>query len=444
MDEQTTKAQQEKTGAIITVVLTADNHLGYGLAYQSARRRQELRQRMRQAFQRATDFAVGQGVDLFVQAGDLFDSSQPDEQDRTFVAERLAQLKQAGIRTFALGGLHDTPPESNSANGHPAPQLSFARLGALSYFAPGALPGQQEKQVLQPVMLDIRGTLVGICGLGSVAGQQEDPLTRIQVDDDIERAAISRLLLHAPVEGIPGPADGVASVGRASIAGQSAFRYILGGYHHGYQRLTIGRAEVIIAGATQHVSFDDPDDEPGFVFMGIAADGIRWCRHIGVDGLQLRRLEMSVDELWSEEPRESNVTPSSPAARILERLRPLCSADALVQLRLKGELTRQRYHDLNINQVNRFGEEHSFAFHIDEGGLLFRLEPKTALNGPGVPSSVSLSGGEMEQVHFQERLSPREELIKLADEWIAAAEDEQERKALVATKEGLLAALWTM
>src|SRR5574340_532021 len=107
MDEQTAKVQQETTSNVITVVLTADNHLGYGIAHQSARKREELRQRMRQAFQRATDFAVGQGVDLFVQAGDLFDSSQPDEQDRTFVAERLAQLKQAGIRTFALGGLYD-------------------------------------------------------------------------------------------------------------------------------------------------------------------------------------------------------------------------------------------------------------------------------------------------------------------------------------------------
>jgi hypothetical protein len=40
-----------------------------------------------------------------------------------------------------------------------------------------------------------------------------------------------------------------------------------------------------------------------------------------------------------------------------------------------------------------------------------------------------------------ERLSPREELVNLVDEWMAAADDEQEKKALLATKEELLAAL---
>ncbi len=42
---------------------------------------------------------------------------------------------------------------------------------------------------------------------------------------------------------------------------------------------------------------------------------------------------------------------------------------------------------------------------------------------------------------MDERLSPREELLALADEWIAAAPDEQEQQALQITKEELLAAL---
>lgn len=39
------------------------------------------------------------------------------------------------------------------------------------------------------------------------------------------------------------------------------------------------------------------------------------------------------------------------------------------------------------------------------------------------------------------RFSPREELVALANEWIAEASDEQEKKALLATKEELLAVL---
>src|SRR6266705_3385459 len=135
--------EQKWTDGVITMVLTADNHLGYSASSQPPRKREQCKQRLRHAFQQATDFAIGQGVDLFVQAGDLFDTTSPDEQDRSFVAERLAQLRRAGIQAFAAGGIHDTPVET-----HPsmdtgevefallAPHISYARLGALHYFAP--------------------------------------------------------------------------------------------------------------------------------------------------------------------------------------------------------------------------------------------------------------------------------------------------------------------
>src|SRR6266487_5521760 len=126
---------QAQENGIITIVLTADNHLGYTAFSQHPRKREQCRQRLRHAFQQATDFAIGQGVDLFVQAGDLFDTSSPDEQDRSFVAECLARLRRAGIQAFAVGGVHDTPVETYSSidTGEvefalPAPHISYARL----------------------------------------------------------------------------------------------------------------------------------------------------------------------------------------------------------------------------------------------------------------------------------------------------------------------------
>ncbi|HLX56355.1 MAG TPA: metallophosphoesterase [Ktedonobacteraceae bacterium] len=447
--------EQEQTNKVITIVLTADNHLGYTIPGQHPRKREEQRQRQRHAFQQATDFAIGQGVDLFLQAGDLFDTARPDEQDRSFVAARLAQLKQAGIRVFALGGVHDIPAETHAAPGDaaipaPAPQLSYASLGALHYFAPtpgagrgdnAAGEGEQlssEQHILQPEMLDLRGTLVGICGLGVVPGQQGDPLAHVRVDNAVERAAIPLLLLHAPIEGVgdgKSALDTQAQVSRASIAAHSAFRYILSGYHHAFTRLTIGQSDVIVAGATQHIDFNDPDDEPGFVFLGIAADGVRWCRHISIDGVQLRRLVIHVSELWPDVETQSIAPGQSPTERILEQLRPLCSPDAMVQLRLEGELTRQRYHQLDLNQLWRYGEEHTFALAIDDSTLAFLPDSEALAR----VQSTSLAASEIE-----ERLSPREELITLADEWIAAAEDEEEQQALVATKEELLATLWNL
>lgn len=426
--------QQERTSEVITLVLTADNHLGYAALGQHPRKREQCKQQLRHAFQQAADFAIGQGVDLFVQAGDLFDTTNPDEQDRSFVAARLAQLRQAGIRAFAVGGLHDTPVEAPPSLNAPAPQISFARLGALHYFEPS--PGASKanaagEQPLEPVVFDVRGTLVGICGLSVYAGQEGDPLEHVRVESDIERVAIPLLILHAPIEGLataPSLFDIHAQVTRASIVEQSAFRYILAGYHHTYRHLSIGHCDLIIAGATQHIDFSDPDDEPGFVFLGLAADGIRWCKHITVDALQLRRLVIQTTELW---PQDKDAAQAGCTARILERLLPLCSDNILVQLRLEGELTRSQFHQLDLNHIRQNAEEYCFALAIDESALSFVPEQENSADVSGQPGAPRID----------ERLSPREELLALADEWIAAAPDEQEQQALQITKEELLAAL---
>ena len=78
---------------------------------------------------------------------------------------------------------------------------------------------------------------------------------------------------------------------------------------------------------------------------------------------------------------------------------------------------------MDLNLIRRYGEEHCFALAIDDSGLeiLSELEAISAETG--------------------ERFSPREELMALADEWITVADDEQEKKALRATKEDLLAAM---
>lgn len=420
-------AQQKRQEDVISVVLTADNHLGYVAFGQHQRKREERQQQLRHAFQQATDFAVEQGVDLFIQAGDLFDTTTPDERDRSFVAARLAQLKQANIHTFALGGVHDTPSDAQafSGDGILAPQISYARLGALHYFSP---PTQQnDTQELEAVNLDIHGLAVSICGLSVRVGQEGNPLKRLRVHtDESNPAAISLLILHAPIEGLTTGSsllDTRALVRQSSIARQSTFHSILAGYHHSYHRLHIGQSDVVVAGTTQHVDFSTFDSTPGFVFLGLAADGIRWCDHIKVDSPTLRSLVIQTHELWPEASSPVQEDQSSPTEIILERLRPLCDASTMVQLRLIGELTRQQYHQLDLNQIRYYGEEHCFALAIDDSSLSLLHDQETN----------SLETGE--------RFSPREELVSLADEWIAGAADEQEKKALAITKEELLLAM---
>ncbi len=418
-EEQRVGGQEEQ---VVTVVFTAENHLGYAAPGQAPHRREEWQQRLRSAFQQATDFAIGQGVDLFIQGGDLFDSATPNERDRDFVAARLAQLRSANVRVFALSGVHDTPDDTHATAGEeaPAPQLGYARLGALTYFAPNTFE-------LEPVIIAIHGVSVGICGLGTLStltGQSVDPLARIHVASEIERADISLLILHAPIEGLAASSslqDSQAQVSRESIERQSTFRTILAGYHRTHQQLHLGQCNVVVAGATQHVGFAHAGETPGFVFLGIDRNGIRWVKHIAVDALPLCNLVVRTDELW---PSHASTAQADATEAILARLQPLCDEQTMVQLRLEGTLTRQQYHQLDLNRLRRFGEEHAFALTIDDSGLELLSEDE---------KKVSAGVGE--------RFSPREELITLADEWIAAATNEQEKKALHATREELLAAL---
>ena len=452
--------EQHEQPTSIKIVLTANNHLGRDIAGQ--RRREERLQRLRDAFQQATSFAVAQGADLFIQAGDLFDTTTPSEQDRAFVASCLARLKQAGIAVVALGGTHDTPvptlddvhtPSTLSATPvtspapvaslPPAPQRSYAQLGALHYFSP--LSGDEENE---PLFLDIRGIRVGIAGIGWThensamkhAGQESNPFARVR--SDVERAALPLLVLHAPIEGITSPLPRIAGrdiitlVKRDDITQQSAFRVILDGYAHNYSRTHIGNSEVISAGSTQ----SDTDESirqhaPGFVYLGLTPEGVRWCNHVTVDALLARQLTLSLNTLWpsSDSSIEAATGANNPTDLILAQLEPLCNAETMLRLRLEGEVTRSQYHLLDLNKIRQYGEQHCFSLAIDDSAVTL-LPDHQEHSEADTTNTTSQERGE--------RFSLRDELITLADKWIADAEQhEQERKMLRYVKEDVLAAV---
>src|SRR5687768_11279294 len=93
----------------------------------------ERRRWLRRAFRKAVDYAIEQRADFFLQCGDLFDSVDPRNSERLFVAECLSDLKSAGVLALAVGGNHDTPRQSTEHGGYLAADL-YARLGGLRLF----------------------------------------------------------------------------------------------------------------------------------------------------------------------------------------------------------------------------------------------------------------------------------------------------------------------
>ncbi|MDP6086592.1 MAG: DNA repair exonuclease [Nitrospinota bacterium] len=96
----------DKPSENITFIHTADVHLGRpfdSLGGRGPERREDLRA----AFGRMVERAVKEKVDLFLVAGDLFDSPCPPPADREAARAGFLCLREAGVRAFAIPGNHD-------------------------------------------------------------------------------------------------------------------------------------------------------------------------------------------------------------------------------------------------------------------------------------------------------------------------------------------------
>ena len=91
---------------MLRIIHTADVHLG---ARHDDMGEQAAAQRERQfaAFSRAVDLALVEKVDLFLIAGDLFDSNVQPRRSAERVAAELKRLVDARIRTVLIPGTHD-------------------------------------------------------------------------------------------------------------------------------------------------------------------------------------------------------------------------------------------------------------------------------------------------------------------------------------------------
>jgi DNA repair exonuclease SbcCD nuclease subunit len=91
---------------MIRLIHTADVHLG-ARHTDLGERAAELRERQFAAFRATVDLAIDEKVDLFLIAGDLFDSNTQPRRSVERVAAELGRLASASIRTVLIPGTHD-------------------------------------------------------------------------------------------------------------------------------------------------------------------------------------------------------------------------------------------------------------------------------------------------------------------------------------------------
>ena len=117
---------------MLRIIHTADVHLG---ARHDDLGEQAAAQRERQfaAFKAAIDLALAEKVDLFLIAGDLFDSNVQPRRSVERVAAELKRLAEARIRSVIIPGTHDVYDRASIYRAYD--------LAALAGCAPRRRPG---------------------------------------------------------------------------------------------------------------------------------------------------------------------------------------------------------------------------------------------------------------------------------------------------------------
>lgn len=372
--------------------MTADNHLGRHYDRMFSQRLEERRSWLRRGFARAVECALEQQAHFFLQLGDLFDTPEPRNVERQFVAEALARLRAAGVRCLGVSGNHDTPRARNG-RATATPQATYARLGGLRLLGEQVGPGRPS---VDSETFDVDGIRVAIGGMAPdlTLPAGADPLEGL---DWRPEADIALLMLHGSLEGHVYPGAPEPILRRQTVEGLKGVDYLLVGHVHKYAAFRWGGKTVVVPGATEQMTFAERESRPGFAYMGLEPGGVVELRQLPVECQPRRQLEIPTSELAEGDPAEV----------VKARLEGVCDRGAMVRVALKGPISRQRYHALKLREVAAHGAAQSFFFDLDTTGLYVEDEQR-----PGMARGA--------------RLSQREELIRFAREnWEAAGSSEE-------------------
>ena len=237
---------------MLRLLHTADVHLG-ARHTDLGDRAAALRERQFAAFTASIDLAVSEKVDLFLIAGDLFDSNvQPRRSvDRT-VAE-LRRLVEAKIRTVIAPGTHDVYDRASIYRAYDLPALA------------GAV-GSDLLTVLDPDRPDVLLSTLDVVVHGRCFATKRAPHSPLRGFDAAkdERASWHVGLLHAAIA-IPNQTDRDEVVITTEEIEASHLDYLALGHWHSTSQGTAGRTVWAYSGAPEAVAIDQ--DRAGSVLL---------------------------------------------------------------------------------------------------------------------------------------------------------------------------------
>ncbi len=298
---------------MLRLLHTADVHLGarhadLGPAAAAQRERQFA------AFGASVDLALAEKVDLFLVAGDLFDSNVQPRRTVERVAAELARLAQGRIRSVLIPGTHDVYDRASVYRAYDLPALA------------GTGPADDMVTVLTPDRPWIHLPALDVVVHGPVFATKRAPHSPLR---DLAAVVVPPAtwkigLLHAAIA-IPGRTDHDEVVITTDEIASSGLDYLALGHWHAAQIAKAGTVTYAYSGAPEPVAVDQ--DRAGKVLL-VSLDQRDGKKVVTVEERVVGRTTFQHLDV------DASTIESQPA--FLARLRGAADPDLVLDVRLIG------------------------------------------------------------------------------------------------------------
>ena len=228
------------------------------------------------------EFALNEGVDLVLLAGDAYKGRDPTQTHQREFAKRLNRLSQAGIPTFLLVGNHDLPAASSRATAvdiFPTLEVANIHVGNSLKTYDVATPSGPLQVLAVP--WPRRSAILSREDSRGMSIEQVRQTLEERLTDGIEVAAsqldptIPAILTgHVTVNGATVGTERSMMLGQDHVLLVSALdrpqvEYIALGHIHKHQILRPDPPMVVYSGSLQRVDFSEEGDEKGFCVIDL-------------------------------------------------------------------------------------------------------------------------------------------------------------------------------
>ncbi len=228
------------------------------------------------------EFALNEGVDLVLLAGDAYKGREPTQTHQREFAKRLNRLSQAGIPTFLLVGNHDLPAASSRATAVDIfPTLEVANIHVGNSLKTYDVPTPSGLLQVLAVPWPRRSAILSREDSRGMSIEQVRQTLEERLTDGIEVAAsqldptIPAIITgHVTVNGATVGTERSMMLGQDHVLLVSALdrpqvEYVALGHIHKHQILRPDPPMVVYSGSLQRVDFSEEGDEKGFCVIDL-------------------------------------------------------------------------------------------------------------------------------------------------------------------------------